>query len=274
MRVPRIDPRYFQIITLGSLLCLQLWRGDFSASLLVFSTIFSTALCMQALGWWIFLRKQHPFDPLSAVITSLSLSFLLKAASLPIYMLAASIGIGSKFILRANNKHIFNPANIGLVSAFLLFPNHAWIAPGQWGTDILLGLFIVCMAFIVLFQLKSRNVSILFLVCWLTLIFGRQLWLGDPLSIPLHQLQNGAFLIFTFFMISDPKTVPDHPFAQVVFCAFVAVFGFILQYGFFVREGLFFALTLACILRPVLEHFWQANPYNWRSTCIDADGRT
>ena len=32
---------------------------------------------------------------------------------------------------------------------------------------------------------------------------------GDPLAIPLHQLESGAFLIFAFFMISDPKTTPD-----------------------------------------------------------------
>ena len=41
------------------------------------------------------------------------------------------------------------------------------------------------------------------------LLIGRALWLGDPLSIPLHQLQNGALLIFAFFMISDPKTTPN-----------------------------------------------------------------
>ena len=42
----------------------------------------------------------------------------------------------------------------------------------------------------------------------MALVFGRSLWLGEPMSIPLHRLQNGALLLFTFFMISDPRTTP------------------------------------------------------------------
>ena len=37
---------------------------------------------------------------------------------------------------------------------------------------------------------------------------GRSWWLGEPLAIPLHRLENGALLIFAFFMVSDPKTTP------------------------------------------------------------------
>ena len=48
------------------------------------------------------------------------------------------------------------------------------------------------------------------------LLFGRAYWLGDPLAIPVHQLQNGALLVFAFFMISDPKTTPDTGFGRVL----------------------------------------------------------
>ena len=46
---------------------------------------------------------------------------------------------------------------------------------------------------------------------------GRALWLGEPLAIPLHRLESGALLLFTFFMISDPKTTPDSRAGRILF---------------------------------------------------------
>jgi len=40
-------------------------------------------------------------------------------------------------------------------------------------------------------------------------VIGRSLYVGEPLTIPFHRLESGALLLFTFFMISDPKTTPD-----------------------------------------------------------------
>ena len=49
------------------------------------------------------------------------------------------------------------------------------------------------------------------------LLLARAFWLGDPLAIPLHQMQSGSLLIFAFFMISDPRTTPDRGWAA--FCS-------------------------------------------------------
>jgi len=47
-----------------------------------------------------------------------------------------------------------------------------------------------------------------FLACHIALRFGRALWLGDPFSIPLHQLQNGALVLFGLFHDFRPKNDP------------------------------------------------------------------
>ena len=49
------------------------------------------------------------------------------------------------------------------------------------------------------------------------LLVARAVWLGDPLAIPLHQLQSGSLLIFAFFMISDPRTAPDSRLGRFLF---------------------------------------------------------
>jgi hypothetical protein len=47
----------------------------------------------------------------------------------------------------------------------------------------------------------------------------------------MHQLQNGALLVFAFFMISDPKTTPDAAIGRLVYSMLVAGVAFAIQFG-------------------------------------------
>jgi Na+-translocating ferredoxin:NAD+ oxidoreductase RnfD subunit len=70
------------------------------------------------------------------------------------------------------------------------------------------------------------------------ILFRRAIWLGDPLAIPLHQLQNGAFLIFSFYMISDPKTTPNSRAGRVLFALLVAAGAGFVQFELYRTNGL------------------------------------
>jgi Na+-translocating ferredoxin:NAD+ oxidoreductase RnfD subunit len=61
----------------------------------------------------------------------------------------------------------------------------------------------------VIHRAMRSDVSYAFILTFAAILFARALWLGDPWTIPLKQLQSRALLLFTFFMISDPKTTPD-----------------------------------------------------------------
>ena len=124
----------------------------------------------------------------------------------------------------------------------------------------------ICLAVLVLGKTGRADISLFLLGSWAALLFGRALWLGDPLSIPLHNLQSGALLIFAFFMVSDPKTTPDHRAGRFIFASIVALLAFILQYEFQVREGLFYALFAVCFLTPVIDYFFKDKRYQWRKT--------
>ena len=61
------------------------------------------------------------------------------------------------------------------------------------------------------------------MACYAGLIFSRALYLGDPWPIAIHQLQDGALLLFAFFMITDPKTTPAHTTARALYAAAIAL---------------------------------------------------
>lgn len=258
------DARHFQIITLSSLLLLLAFWSDFAPRPEVFILTASSALIFQY-GFTRWFKLPH-FDFRSSLITSLSLTLLFKSASVFLFPAAAFLAIASKFTLRFQGKHLFNPANFAIVAGLLLFPDFVWISPGQWGSTAWLGFALICLAVMVLSNARRGDMALFFLGSWAALTFGRALWLGDPLSIPLHNMQSGALLIFAFFMISDPKTTPDHRLGRLAFAAVTAIIGFSLQYGLQVREGIFYALFITCFCTPFLDLLLKDTRYQWGKT--------
>jgi Na+-transporting NADH:ubiquinone oxidoreductase subunit NqrB len=263
MIVPKrlTDPRYYQVLVLGGLLFFGAAVLDFGIYWQNACAIFLTAQAIQYLGTRV--ASLTRFDPLSALITSLSLTLLLRTDAPELAALAAAIAIGSKFLVRVRGKHVFNPANVALV-ALMLSSDQAWVSSGQWGSAAIGALALSCLGFLVLTRARRAETTITFLLFYGVLLLGRALWLGDPLSIPLHQMQNGALLIFAFFMISDPKTTPDAAVGRVVYAATVAALAFVIQYVYYVPNGPILALVMSAPLVPAIDAVLQGMHYRWQ----------
>ena len=247
--VPR-DPRWLQIIILSALLLWGMAALHLPVSPLQVAATLGGALIAQ----WVGTRavRLPRFDPKSAIITALGLSILLRTNAPELGALAGFIAIAAKFCIRVNGKHLFNPGMLGLV-AIVWLTGDAWISPGQWGSETVLAFALAGAGFFVTLRSARSDVTVAFLVTWAAILFGRALWLGDPWAIPVHQLQNGALLMFSFFMISDPKTTPDARWARILYAALVAgVAGFI-QFFLWRESGPVWALFLLSPLVPLLD---------------------
>ncbi len=253
------DPRHYQIGVLSSLILLGLFQFSFQLPWWHVAACVGSTLATQAIADRLIGRR---FDARSPLISALSLTLLLRTGSVSLSILAGVLAIGSKYILRWRRKHIFNPANFGLVVLSICFAG-AWISPGQWGTAPIFALFLLGMGGIVTGKAKRWDVSLALLGSYAALIFGRALWLGDPLTIPVHQMQSGALLIFAFFMISDPKTTPDARAGRVVYAMIVAAIGFIIQFAFYNAAGIILALILTAPLVPLIDRLFPAGRYHW-----------
>lgn len=258
------DPRHYQLATLSAVLVFGVVSRAFEISPLQIGAIFAAALFTQYLGS---VMTASRIEVRSALITSLSLSLLLRADALTPLMVAAAIAVGSKFMLRLYGKHIFNPANAGIVAMLIfsqtIMPGIAWTTPGQWGTALWFAALLAGAGLFVTYRAARIDVPVIFLVCFAALIFVRALWLGDPLAIPLLRLQNGALILYAFFMISDPKTTPDGAIARAVFAIGAAIAAYVMIYHFYISDGIFYALAIMCVLRPLIEHFDPAPHYRW-----------
>jgi len=119
---------------------------------------------------------------------------------------------------------------------------------------------------LVVHRAARSDVTIAFLAVYLGLLFGRSLWLNEPLAIPLHRLESGALLLFSFFMISDPKTTPDSRLGRVLFAALVALGAYTVQFWFFRTNGLLWSLATCSLAVPLIDRLLPGPRYQWAGT--------
>ncbi len=202
---------------------------------------------------------------LPAHISGLAVSMLLYANDrlFPIAF-AAAVAIASKYLFRVaiGNKlrHFLNPSNFGISVTLLLFP---WIgiAPPYQFTENLYGyadwifpIIIVCTGTF----LNARFTHKLPLIMgWVGGFFLqaviRSYYFGTPLIAALLPMTGVAFVLFTFYMISDPGTTPITAKNQVIFGLSVAIaYGVLMM--FHVVFGMFFGLTFVCLVRGLIYY--------------------
>jgi enediyne biosynthesis protein E5 len=259
----RRDPRLYQIAVLGSLLLFGVFVLHFEVDARIAAVLLATALAAQYLGGR--LAGLPRFDPRSALISALSLCLLLRTGSPALAAAAALLAIGGKFVVRVRGKHVFNPSNFAIV-ALLATSERVWVSPGQWGSAALSAFALAGLGGLVVRRAARGDVTWAFLAAWTAILAGRAAWLSDPPAIPLHQLANGAFLVFAFFMISDPKTTPDSRPGRVLFAVLVAAGGAFVQFVLFRPNGLLWALAAAAPLVPLIDLALPAERYRWRSS--------
>lgn len=201
----------------------------------------------------------------SVLISAASLCLLLKTGHWSVSLLAAFLTVASKYLFRVGPKHIFNPSAFGIVATIVL-TGAAWLSPGQWGTGAVLFFFVVTLGTIVVTRVQKLDVSLAFLVTFVGLLYWRQVYvLGWPVDHFEHAVSTGSLLLFTFFMISDPRTAPNHPLARVLWAMGIAAVSFYLAAFRWMNNTPLWVLVAAAPLVPLLDVFFKAERFQWKA---------
>lgn len=214
-------------------------------------------------GFWhlvVFLLPAH--------ITGLAVSMLLYTNErFVVVAFAASLAIFSKVLLRVPvpgapvgvTTHFMNPSNLGIAATLLLFNDWVGVAqPYQFtenvsgALDWVIPLLIVCSGSFLNWRATKRITLVL---AWLAGFAGqalvRSLVSPQDLHTLLEPMTGMAFVLFTFYMVSDPMTTPRTRQGQIAFgLATAAVYGLLSHAG--IVFGLFFSLCLTCAARGVM----------------------
>jgi Na+-transporting NADH:ubiquinone oxidoreductase subunit NqrB len=255
------DARHFQILFLSGFLlfgCLFLgWSVDISKYLI------TIASCLMVQYFFIIKENRDLSSLKSAMITALSLCILLKANNNTVYLLAAALAIGSKFILKSQGKHFFNPANFGIVLAVLLTGN-AWVSPGQWGNAPVVFFLVGAAGLMMVFKVGRVDTCLAFLLTFAVLEYARTIWyLGWETDVFLHKMTSGTLMLFAFFMITDPVTTPKSKVSRLVWSGILATLTFALTNWFYVHTAPIYALFIVSPLTVFFNKYSNQPQFKW-----------
>jgi Na+-translocating ferredoxin:NAD+ oxidoreductase RnfD subunit len=202
---------------------------------------------------------------LSAHISGLAVAMLLYANErlMPVAM-AAACAVGSKAIFRVrvngNSQHFLNPSNLGISVTLLAF---SWVsgAPAYQFTANVSGVWDWALPALVIVLgtfLNARYTKRLPLIAaWLggfvLQAVLRSLIFDAPLAGALMPMTSLAFLLFAFYMVTDPATTPGTRKAQVIFGVSLATTYATLMMAHVVF-GLFWSLSIVCLARGIIIH--------------------
>lgn len=255
------DPRLFQILFLSSFLCFGLFALQWEINIISLFTLLAACIIFQSIA--IKYYKLPTYSLLSALISSLGLILLIRANNIETYILAGFLAIASKFIFRYQKVHFFNPVNFAIITTILI-TGDAWISPGQWGSAGNYILIVGVFSWLVLKRVKQLYNSLIFLgVLFLCEYFYLNLHLGWPIDFVLHKFTNGALLLFSFFMITDPRTTPQNPIVRSAWSATIAIISFCLIEFQFINAAPFWVLFFISPLTPIINSISTSKQFNW-----------
>jgi len=234
---------------------------------------YATELTLEAVGAWA-LGKRPAFTGglrqlvdflLPAHITGLAVSMLLYANDrLAPFLFAAVAAIASKSLLRVRvpgsfaTRHALNPSNTGIALTLIAFawvgisPPYAFTERVASAWDVVIPLIIVCSGTFVNARFTGRLPLIgAWMAGFAFQAIARASLLHTPIAAALLPMSGMAFLLFSFYMVSDPATTPDERKPQMIFGLCVAAAYAFLQLVHIVF-GLFFALFIVCSGRALM----------------------
>lgn len=257
------DARLVQILFLSTFLVLGFWTRDWTLRSQVIGVAIAVCLVTQ-----LAVRRQGEDRPLthefflSPLITSLGLSLLLRVDHCSTMALAGGTAILSKSVFQVGGKHVFNPANFGIVIVLLL-TGDAWVSPGQWGEEGWYVVLFLATGGLVLGKVGRWDTTVAFLGMYAGLEAVRNVWLGWTWDVWAHRLMSGSLLMFALFMVTDPRSIPNARTGRIIWAGAIALLTFILRNYFFISTAVFWALFALAPLTVLLDWVFPADRFVW-----------
>src|SRR5689334_20931384 len=226
-----------------------------------------------------FFKDRTIMWPASGLLTGNSTAFILRTPGtfhgdwlstngIWVFVGVVVFAMATKYLIRWRGRHIFNPSNVALFAAFVLLgPQYTepqdlwWIPMGPWMIvtyAILIGggLYIGWELKLLGLELGYMGAFALFAVLALAPVPDHCMiasWYSTPIcgnQLAQILITSPEVLIFAFFMVPDPRTVPEGQAARFVFGALTAFLSVLLigptVLEFWTKTAILASLVFTC----------------------------
>lgn len=249
-----IDNRYLPPLLITSILVAAHWSFGILVGWEKTATAILVAIAAElALGRLSFGAWPHPA---SAYITGISVGILVRSPFLWPFAFTSLISIVSKYVLRLDGRHLWNPSNFGICVVLLLAPASTSVLSVQWGNNLWPMLVIWILGFSIVWRVGRGHVSVAYVLSFVAFAFLRSAITGTPWLATLAPITGPMYQLFIFFMVTDPKTAVRPRWGQVATVVTVAFVEMLLR----LNEVIYAPFYALCVVGPaalMIEHLRQ-----------------
>ncbi len=197
-------------------------------------------------------RSKTIYLPYSAIITSFGIILMIGWLKWYIPYILVSLALLQKKLLLIENRHIFNPSNFAVIIALGLFYPKALPIVGQIGYQGYLPVIVtLILAIFILYRVNRLTISLLFAFFYTILEYfiiahSNPTW---EFTHFLTKFYSTSFIVYIFFMLTDPATTPNSVLKQAIFAFLVALIAVLFDFYLGIKvQNLFSALFLTSLL--------------------------
>jgi len=188
----------------------------------------------------------------SAYVSGISVGILVRSPAFWPYALCSAISITSKYAIRLDGRHLFNPTNFGIVAMLVLASDTVAGLSVQWGNNLLPMVLVWIFGTFILRAVGRLHITATYVASFLFFAFVRSLVTGHPFLSEAAPLTGPMYQLFIFFMITDPKTTVGPKWAQSLVAFLIAALEAIFRLMQFVYAP-FYALFILGPIANVIE---------------------
>lgn len=188
----------------------------------------------------------------SAYISGISVGILIRSTFLWPFVLTSVLSIMSKYILRYQGRHIWNPSNFG-ITWMLIFAAHSVAGLSiQWGNNLLAMLVIWMLGLVIVWRVNRLHITLTYVISFTFFAALRSLITSHGFFAELAPLTGPMYQLFIFFMITDPATTVKSRNGQILVAFLIALIEFVLRLNQFIYAP-FYALFIVGPISMVLQ---------------------
>ena len=158
----------------------------------------------------------------SAYISGISVGMLVRSPAFWPYALCSAISITSKYVLRVEGRHLWNPSNFGIVAMLVLASDTVAGLSVQWGNTLLPMVVVWVFGCVIIHSLGRLHITATYVVSFVLFGLLRSAVTGHPWISEVAPITGPMYQLFIFFMITDPRTTVAPVRGQVLVAFLVA----------------------------------------------------
>lgn len=217
---PRFDPRYIAPMMITVVLLV----AEFSTGVLeawwLTGVAIGAAIAVELVAGRMLTGKWPHLA--SAYVTGISVGILTRSGYWWAFAFCSAISILSKYVIRVKGRHIWNPSNFGICVMLVVAHQVYSTLTIQFGNSHWPMIVIWILGSIIIYRLKRFHICAAYVLSFFAFSFLRTYFTGHSFWAEVAPITGPMYQLFTFFMITDPKTTVNGRGPQILVAVLIA----------------------------------------------------